>query len=129
VEKLCVDIDNEVDSDLPGRDDLARISEVLKVIKGKIKPTQGGGGGGGDGAAAKEEQQLLPQSKREELVNLLPSIEHTLAFQLQQRKEKATREQGPRPAGGQRRPRALAGQCSSAAAAADGGGGSQLKIN
>jgi hypothetical protein len=94
VEKLCVDIDNEVDSDLPGRDDLARISEVLKVIKGKIKPTEGGGGGGGDGAASKEEEQLLPRSKREELVNLLPSIEHTMAFQLQQRKEKATREQG-----------------------------------
>ncbi|RCU61436.1 hypothetical protein SETIT_J001800v2 [Setaria italica] len=89
VEKLCDDIDKEVDSDLPGRDNLARISDVLKVIKDKITPTEDGG----DVSAATKEQQLLPLSKREELFNLLPSIERALAFQQQQRKQ-APGEQG-----------------------------------
>ncbi|CAO1939252.1 unnamed protein product [Urochloa humidicola] len=85
---LCDAIDRQVDSNMPGRDDLAEISNALKVIKGRIRPTTGG-----DGDANKDEEeevQLLPLSKREELSNLLPTIERALA--LQKRKQ----QQGPK---------------------------------
>ncbi|CAN6170507.1 unnamed protein product [Urochloa humidicola] len=73
VESLCEAIDREVDSNMPGRDDLAEISKVLKVINGKITLTATGGD-----ADKGKEQQLLPLSKREELSNLLPTIRRAL---------------------------------------------------
>ncbi|CAL5034245.1 unnamed protein product [Urochloa decumbens] len=84
VQSLCDDIDREVDSNMPGRDDLAEISNVLKVIKGRITATTTTtGGGDGDANNKDKEQQLLPLSKREELSKLLPTIRRAL----QQRKQ------------------------------------------
>ncbi|CAL5092191.1 unnamed protein product [Urochloa decumbens] len=87
VQSLCDDIDREVDSNMPGRDDLAEISNVLKVIKGRITPTTTTTGGDGD-ASKDKEQQVLPQSKREELSNLLPTIRRAL----QQRKQPRSKQ-------------------------------------
>ncbi|CAN6222119.1 unnamed protein product [Urochloa humidicola] len=84
VESLCEAIDREVDSNMPGRDDLAEISKVLRVINCKITPTATGGD-----ADKGKEQQLLPLSKREELSNLLPTIRRAL----EQRKQQAPLKQ------------------------------------
>ncbi|CAN6170504.1 unnamed protein product [Urochloa humidicola] len=84
VESLCEAIDREVDSNMPGRDDLAEVSKVLRVINGKITPTATGGDADKD-----KEQQLLPMSKREELSNLLPTIRRPL----EQRKQQALPKQ------------------------------------
>ncbi|PAN09202.1 hypothetical protein PAHAL_2G003900 [Panicum hallii] len=83
VQNLCDAMEKEVDSNLPGRDDLEKICEVLKEIKGKITPVLK------DGEI--EEQQLLPLSKREELGNLLPTIGHAL----EQRKQPQRRRREP----------------------------------
>ncbi|RLN34009.1 uncharacterized protein C2845_PM03G17690 [Panicum miliaceum] len=80
VQNLCDAMEKEVDSNLPGRDDLEKICEVLKEIKGKITPVLKDG--------EEQRQELLPLSKREELGNLLPTIEHAL----QQRKQPRRRE-------------------------------------
>ncbi|OEL26504.1 hypothetical protein BAE44_0012478 [Dichanthelium oligosanthes] len=94
VERLCIAIDKEADSDLAGWDDLGKICEVLKEIKGKmITPIKDDDDkkDDDDGKKDGDDQQRLPKSKWEELSKLLPHIEHAL----EQCKQPGRRRQEP----------------------------------